>query len=125
MPAPDSRIPTPAHRSQQQLFGDEAAPWEDDAAGEQMVATIVLPTGAKQLYDYAVGDELRGSVEPGRRVKVPFGHGNRPVIGYCVSVEYRQVTGRPLKQVREVIDERSLLSPSMLRLTRWIADHYL
>jgi primosomal protein N' (replication factor Y) len=27
--------------------------------------------------------------------------------------------------VREVIDERSLLSPSMLRLTRWIADHYL
>ena len=32
---------------------------------------------------------------------------------------------RTLKPVSEVIDRRSLLSPAMLRLTRWIADYYL
>ena len=32
---------------------------------------------------------------------------------------------RPLKPLDEVVDRRSLLSPAMLRLTRWIADHYL
>jgi len=32
---------------------------------------------------------------------------------------------RLLKPLTEVVDRRSLLSPAMLRLTRWIADYYL
>ena len=47
------------------------------------------------------------------------------MIGYCVRLEHRPVGSRPLKEVREVLDARSLLSPAMVRLSRWIAEHYL
>ena len=36
-----------------------------------------------------------------------------------------KVAGRRLKPLHSVLDARSLLSPAMLRLTRWIADYYL
>ncbi|HEX4129801.1 MAG TPA: primosomal protein N' [Pirellulales bacterium] len=109
--------------SQPTLFDDQA-PWEADSAAEQLVASVVLPTGPKQTYSYLVPESLSQAVEPGRRVRVPFGHGNRSVIGYCVEVGYRSAE-RKLKSVAGVVDERSLLSGSMLRLTRWMADYYL
>ena len=70
-------------------------------------------------------DALRDSVELGRRVKVPLGASNRLVVGYCVRLENRPAGRRRLKPLHSVLDQRSLLSPAMLRLTRWIADYYL
>jgi primosomal protein N' (replication factor Y) len=40
-------------------------------------------------------------------------------------LESRPTGQRRLKPIEEVVDSRSLLSPAMLRLTHWIADHYL
>ena len=56
---------------------------------------------------------------------VPLGKGNRLVQGYCVRVATQPRGLRPLKSVAEVVDRQSLLSPAMLRLTRWIAGYYL
>ena len=64
-------------------------------------------------------------MEAGRRVRVPLGRGNRLVTGYCVRLETKPLKRRPLKPVKDVVDRRSLTSASMLRLTEWIADHYL
>ena len=86
---------------------------------------MVLSAGPSLEFDYLVPDRLRESVEPGRRVKVPLGAGNRLVVGYCVRLENRTAGRRRLKPLHSVLDQRSLLSPAMLRLTRWIADHYL
>ena len=86
---------------------------------------MVLSAGPSLEFDYLVPDALRESVEPGRRVKVPLGAGNRLVVGYCVRLENRPAGRRRLKPLHSVLDQRSLLSPAMLRLTRWIADHYL
>ncbi|HQU46552.1 MAG TPA: primosomal protein N', partial [Pirellulales bacterium] len=61
----------------------------------------------------------------GQRLRVPLGRGDRPVVGYCVRLEHRPIGRRRLKEVCEIIDEPSLLSPSMIRLTRWMAEHYL
>ncbi len=69
---------------QQQLFETEPAPWELDAAGEQLVATVVFPEGPEQPFDYKVPDGLREAIGTGRRVQAPFGAGNRMVEGYCV-----------------------------------------
>ncbi len=110
---------------QRSLFETDPAPWEADDQTEQLVAGVVLATGPAQEFDYLVPDALRDLVEPGRRVLVPLGKGNRQVQGYCVRVEIRIGGSRPLKPLAEVIDRRSLLSPAMLRLTRWIADYYL
>jgi len=110
---------------QRSFFETEPEPWEADDQAEQLVAGIVFATGPAQEFDYLVPDALREAVEPGRRVMVPLGKGNRQVQGYCVRVESRVAGPRLLKPLAAVVDRRTLLSPAMLRLTRWIADYYL
>ena len=116
---------------QQQLFDTEPAAWEVDAQQQQLVAAIVLCQGAVGEYDYRVPaefcDETRHArlLEPGRRVRVPFGRSNRTVVGYCVHLETKSVDPKRLKQIASVIDPATLLSPAMLKLTRWMADYYL
>jgi len=110
---------------QQNLFDNEPTPWEIDDQSEQLVATVVFPSGPPGEFDYLVPDPLRRGAETGRRVRVPLGRGNRMSTGYCVGLETKPVGPRPLKSLRSVVDRRSLLSPSMLRLTEWIARHYL
>ncbi|HEX3659779.1 MAG TPA: primosomal protein N' [Pirellulales bacterium] len=109
---------------QHRLF-DEPAPWEADEAEQVLVATVVFPTGAPREYDYAVPAALAEAVQIGRRVRVPLGRSDRAAIAWCVGVEFRSSGGRRLKEVREVVDTRGLLSPAMLRLSRWMADYYL
>ncbi len=116
---------------QQSLFDEQIAQWELDAQSHRLVATVVLGEGATGEYDYLVPDFLCDKdrndyfLEVGRRVRVPFGRSNRKVVGYCVALETRLVDAARLKSVAEVIDARALLSPAMLRLTRWMADYYL
>lgn len=111
-------------QSQHTLFG-APEPWELDDAWQALVASVVFSSGAGGEFSYRVPDDLAGLLEPGRRVQVPFGRGNRLVTGYCVGVENRDVGPRQLKAIAEVVDQRTLLSPAMLRLTRWMAEHYL
>ncbi len=116
---------------QQQLFETEPAAWEMDAREQRLVATVVLSEGPVGEFDYLVPekfcDESLGDrlLEAGRRLQVPFGRSNRSVVGYCVCLETKSVDSRQLKWVAGVIDSASLLSPAMLRLTRWMADYYL
>ncbi len=110
---------------QPSLFEDDATPWELDDRGEQLVATIVFPSGPTGEFDYSVPERLQELLEPGRRVNVPLGRGNRRLDGYCIRLETKPAGGRRLKAVDSVIDKKSLLSPSMLRLTEWIAAQYL
>src|SRR5687768_16171418 len=117
--------------SQQHLFAADPEPWELDAAELRTIASVVLPTGPGGPYDYEVPEVYADSarpeqlVEAGRRVSVPFGNGNRTRVAYCVEVATKPAGSRKLKFITNVIDEQSLLSPAMLRLTRWMADYYL
>lgn len=116
---------------QQSLFETEPLPWEADDATQRLVATVVLATGPQGEFDYLVPSELRNDkardsfVEPGRRLRVPMGRANRLVTAYCVNVAAKASGSRKLKSVAAVVDAVSLLSPAMLRLTRWMADYYL
>ncbi len=110
---------------QQSLFDDDAPPWKEEVAGEQLVASVVFATGPQQTFDYQVPEPLARMAEVGKRLRVPLGRGNRPVVGYCVELAVRPAQGRPLKPILSVADRRCLLSPAMLRLTRWIAETYL
>lgn len=116
---------------QTSLFDDEPAQWELDAREQRLVATVVLGEGATGEYDYLVPELLCDKDSPdrylqsGRRVRVPFGRSNRKVVGYCVALGTKTVDPARLKSVAEVVDTATLLSPAMLRLTRWMADYYL
>ncbi len=110
---------------QRTLFNTQPEPWEEDDQGEQLVATVVFPKGPDSQFDYLVPDAIRQTLQPGCRVRAPFGRGNRLTVGYCVRIENRPCGPRRLKPLFELVDRRSLLSGAMLRLTTWIAEHYL
>ena len=110
---------------QPNLFDTDLPPWEEDAQNEELVATVVFATGPDQPFSYTVPERLVDQLEAGRRVRVPFGRGDRLVTGYCVGVETKSVGPRRLKPLHSVVDKRTLVSPAMLRLTRWMADYYL
>jgi primosomal protein N' (replication factor Y) (superfamily II helicase) len=116
---------------QKALFDTQPPQWEVDDAATALIATVVLPTGPGGEFDYLVPAAMVGDaqserkLEPGRRVRVPFGRANRSVVGYCVDVATKPTGGRKLKSVISVLDRRTLLSPAMLRVTRWMADYYL
>ncbi|MFM9194511.1 MAG: hypothetical protein ACKOWG_01970, partial [Planctomycetia bacterium] len=112
------------HTSQRQLF--EAGPrWAEDDARQGIIATVVLPDGVEKPLDYLVPEALAGVVEPGRRVLVPLGRGNRERLAYCVSVRSGDLPQTPLKSVAGVEDDAPLLSPRMLELTKWMADRWM
>ena len=116
---------------QQSLFDTAPLEWEIDAREQRLVANVVLGGGAPGVYDYLVPSQFCDSdqpdrlLEPGRRVRVSFGRGNRTAEGYCVGIETKSVDVSRLKAVAQVIDSASLLSPAMLRLTQWMSDYYL
>jgi len=109
------------------LFDELPDPWRSDDNRQQPIATVILVDGPDRPLDYLVPDELLEQLQPGCRVVVPLGRGNRSATGYCVDVAVRTFSGDPsrLKAIRSIVDEKSLLSPKMLELTRWIAKRYL
>ena len=110
---------------QPHLFDTQPPAWELDAAQSVCVARVVLPSGFTKQLDYTVPDALRDQVEPGRRVRVPLGRGNRSVVGYCVDVITEAKPDRPLKEIDAVMDSQRLLSTELLEITHWMADYYL
>ena len=110
----------------QRTMFDLAAPeWERDDAAEQLVATVVFASGPEKPFDYLIPETLEAEVEPGRRLRVPFGRGDRSAVGYCIETGLKPAGQHRLKMVDNVVDASPLLSSEMLRLTRWIAEHYL
>ncbi len=116
---------------QRSLFESDPAPWELDATERRRVASVVLVEGLDKPLDYLAPDRFADKqkpevlLEPGRRVRVPLGRGNRTVTGYCVELGVKEVGSRPLKEIAAVIDTERIVSPQIMRLTRWMADYYL
>lgn len=79
------------------------------------VAVDVALPAIDRLYDYTVPNELRGEINRGVRVSVPFGRGNRREEGIILAVtdtsDYKK-----LKQIDSVLDRTPVLSEEMLKL---------
>lgn len=110
---------------QGELFETQPAPWELDAEDDRLVATVVFPELPRGEYDYLVPDELRASLKPGCRVRVPLGRGNRTLVGYCVAVGQGSGVTARLKSVATQVDAAPLISSDILELSKWIAEYYL
>lgn len=100
-------------------------PPDEPPAEEACIAGVVIPGPVDKVFDYLVPPGLIETAEAGKRLRVPFGKGDRPTVGYCVRLETRLPGSRRLKYVAQVLDARPLLSAAMLELTRWIADRWL
>jgi primosomal protein N' (replication factor Y) len=87
-------------------------------------ADIVFDRPLDHAYSYAVPPELLATIGVGKRVEAPFGRGDHLAVGYCVRA-HDVVPVHPAKTVAKVLDDDSLLTDALLRLTRWMADYYL
>ena len=74
-----------------------------------------------KAYDYLLPDELSGRV--GCRVLVPFGRGNRLSEGVILSL-HQEVSAKPLKAVRSLLDDEPVVTEKELRLALWMSRRY-
>ncbi|HJT78471.1 MAG TPA: DEAD/DEAH box helicase family protein, partial [Gemmataceae bacterium] len=107
--------------TQPDLFGAAAPP---AVQGCGLFAEVVFDRPLDHAYTYAVPENLRAAVAVGKRVQAPFGRGDKLTAGYCVGIT-EAVPTRPVKEITRVLDDEALLTPDLLRLTRWMADYYL
>ncbi len=103
----------------------EPEPWELAESSEFLAAQVVFNRPMDTVYHYLVPESLRELIEPGQRVRVPFGRGNTSTLGYCVGLTTDISTRKRLKTILEVVDRVPLLSQQMLGLTEWIGKRYL
>ncbi len=71
-------------------------------------------------YSYCVPKEM--ALQPGQRVLVPFGKGNRKSEGVVLSLEAGSREG--LKTVLQKLDEQVLLSSTMLQMAAFLRERY-
>jgi primosomal protein N' (replication factor Y) len=117
--------PAVSNAVQGNLFGtDVSAPGAVPAVAAGLFADVVFDRPLDHPFSYAVPESLRSAVAVGKRVQAPFGKGDRAAVGYCVRLSE---TGpdRPVKELLAVLDGEPLLTDSLMRLTRWMADYYL
>jgi primosomal protein N' (replication factor Y) len=89
-----------------------------------LFAEVVFDRPLDHAFTYAVREELRDAIAVGKRVRAPFGRGNKGTIGYCVRVS-EEAPPREVKELTAVLDDEPLLTENLMRLTRWMADYYL
>ena len=88
-----------------------------------MIAKIAVSAATFAIdkpYSYAIPEEM--ALQPGMRVTVPFGRGNRRAEGVVLSVEAGSSDG--LKAVQQLLDETPVVSASMLRLAAFMRERY-
>jgi primosomal protein N' (replication factor Y) len=106
---------------QRDLFPPEAETSEQTAT---LFADVVFDRPLDHAFTYAVGPELRERIAVGKRVRAPFGRGDKATVGYCVRLS-EMPPERSVKELTGVLDDEALLTDNLLRLTRWMADYYL
>ncbi len=86
-----------------------------------MIARVTLEIALRKEFDYSIPAEFEGRVEVGTRVKVPFGH--RTVVGVVTEI-VGSSSQTQLRPIADVLGTRSLVTPKVLALARWIAGYY-
>jgi len=89
-----------------------------------LFADVVFDRPLDHSFTYGVPDHLLANIGVGSRVLAPFGKGDRPIAGFCIRLTDLS-PNYPFKPLIRVLDDRVLLTPELMRLTRWMADYYL
>ena len=75
-----------------------------------------------KLFTYRIPSALRGKVQPGMRVSVPFGTGNRLRVGLVFALT--QEGGEKVKDLHSLLDPEPALDASMVELAQWMSERY-
>ncbi len=89
------------------------------------IVEVAVGLPVSKTFYYLIPEALRGSVQVGMRVLVPFK--GRKVTGFCLAILDQPPKGieEKLREVEELLDETPLIDPQMLSFYRWISDYYI
>ena len=85
------------------------------------VAVAAATYAIDKPYDYLVPSGMELSV--GCRVTVPFGRGNRTAEGMVLQLR-QEVPAKPLKAIRNLLDQEPVLTEKEIRLALWMRQRY-
>ncbi|MBU4489055.1 MAG: primosomal protein N' [Actinobacteria bacterium] len=97
----------------------------ENAIENKRYVEVILDSAVRGLdrpFHYEVPEDLRGGMDIGSMVLVPFT--NRLLLGYVVGFPARPEV-RGIKSISQVLDEPPLFDFDGQRLCRWIASHYM
>ena len=86
------------------------------------IAQVAVELPLEHELDYRIPPDLRQQCRVGQRVLVPLGQ--RQILGYIVGLTHASAVADP-KELLELLDDAPLLTPEILRLTRWMAQYYM
>ncbi len=86
-----------------------------------LVAVDAATYAIDKVYSYSVPDGLRGLVQVGARVLVPFGTSNKRAEGVVLGFGEDDGAYR-LKPIDELLDESPVLTECQLKLAAWMRD---
>ena len=87
----------------------------------QMIARVTLEIALRKEFDYLIPPGLEGQVDVGTRVQVPFGP--RKVLGVVTALAEESAYAK-LRPLLKIIGAPTMVTPMVLRLTRWISAYY-
>src|SRR6266436_6420835 len=84
---------------------------------------VALAVPLRTTFTYAVPLALRGTVQPGSRVLVPFR--KRAMVGVVVELVENAPERTKIREITRVLDFVPALTPKLIELAHWIAGYYL
>ncbi len=91
------------------------------------ILRLAIPSPLRRSFDYlppsGMSEQEIGTLQPGVRLRVPFGP--REVIGYLLAVcPESAIAAGALKPALELLDTTPLVDPQLLHLCHWAAAYY-
>ena len=94
--------------------------------GKTLIAKVAVSGAAYSFdseYSYYVPEPLKDSIRPGMRVIVPFGNGNRRMIGLVTRMKTIDEPDERVKPLMQAADEEPLINDEMLSLIFWLKEN--
>ncbi len=84
-------------------------------------AEVVFNLPLDHSFTYNIPPAYK-NIQPGSRVYVPFG--KRVMTGVVVALKEKS-NFKSLKDIIDILDDKPLLKPEVLQLTKWISSYYM
>lgn len=85
---------------------------------------VILPIPLEKQFTYSVSEEDASILKPGMRVTVPFGK-SKLYTALVVRVHQTAPTIYEAKEIDQVLDQHSLVTPIQLQFWEWLAQYYM
>ena len=87
------------------------------------LCNVALPVPLRTTFTYAVPEPMRGTLQLGSRVLVPFR--KKSLVGVVMEFVGNAPEGAKVREIARVLDIFPALTPRLMELANWIAQYYL